>query len=74
MNDKFKDWRKIFEKITHLLKDVCIYKEPLRPNNKKTINLKGKKKNGQKLKHAFHQRGFMDRKQSCENMFNVSSH
>ena len=46
MNDKFKDWGKIFEKITHLLKDVCIYKEPLRPNNKKTINLKGKKKMG----------------------------
>ena len=47
MKDKFTDWRKIFEKITHLLKDVCIYKELLRPNNKKTINLK-EKKNGQK--------------------------
>ena len=44
MKDKFKDWRETFEKITHLLKDVCRYKEPLRSNNKKTINLKGKKK------------------------------
>ena len=54
MKDKFKDWRETFEKITHLLKDVCRYKEPLRPNNKKTLNIKGKKKMGKRLKHASH--------------------